>query len=135
MVSNTARYQGQIYMVHSEQGDRVTLRHPRAITPFEQVNVGTNFMPILLPGFVSLPKRDVDLLKSESVHPLPPVPSAGDLAVGARFRWGTSLAEWVILSIDGDVAKARQVSGWNQAMVFDVPLVEVSLLERKPSLN
>ena len=48
--------------------------------------------------------------------------------VGSRVKWGTSLAEWTVIALDGSEAKIRQTSGWAMAIVFDAPVAELRSL-------
>lgn len=122
-----ARHEGQIYLVVDSNDTHVTLKHPQAVGP-GVVNIAPNGHPLLVPGIVTIERRKADFFKNEPVQPLLPIPLKGGLQPGSRCRWGTSLSEWGVLSIDGATAKVRQCSGWNQAMIFDAPVAELTLL-------
>lgn len=126
-----ARYQGQLYLVESEAGDLITLRHPDYIGGDWVAVYLTAGAPIIHSARVTLHRRDCDFLKTEAVQPLPPIPITSGLQVGSRVRWGTSLAEWAVLSITDEQAQIRQVAGWAEALVWDAPISElVSLSDR-----
>ena len=114
-------------MVIGSSDTHVTLRHPQAIGP-GVVNIAPNGHPVLIPGIVTIERRKADFFKDEPVQPLLPIPLKGGLQPGSRCRWGTSLSEWSVLSIEGATAKVRQVAGINQAMIFDAPVAELTLL-------
>ncbi len=122
-----ARHDGQIYMIIGGDSSHVTLMHPNAVGA-GVVNVALNGPPALIPGMLTIERSKADFFKDEPVVPMPPIPFTAGLQVGSRCRWGTSLAEWVVLSIAGDTAKIRQCSGWNQAMIFDAPVSELIVL-------
>ena len=120
-----ARYQGQLYLVHSEQGDRINLLHPD-YTGGDWVPVYlTMGAPIVHRAKVTLNRKDCDFLKTEPVEPLPPIPLTSGLQVGSRVKWGTSLGEWAIASINGDMATIRQCSGWAMGVKFEAAISEL----------
>ena len=49
-------------------------------------------------------------------------------SVGQWVRWGTSLGDWVIESIKGDIGYIRQVSGWAMRQVFEAPIAELTAI-------
>ncbi len=127
-----ARHDGQIYMVIGSDSTHVTLMHPNAVGA-GVVNIALNGPPALIPGVLTIERAKADFFKDEPVVPMPPIPFSSGLQVGARCKWGTSLAEWVVLAVAGDAVKMRQVSGWNQAMIFDAPIAELMLLGDRAS--
>ena len=122
-----ARHEAQIYMVVGSNATHVTLMHPKATGP-GVVNVALNGPPLLVPGILTIERRKADFFRDEPIAPMLPIPIESGLQPGARCRWGTSLAEWTVLSIKSDIASVRQCSGWNQAMVFNAPVQELMLL-------
>ena len=120
-----ARYQGQLYLVESEQGDRITLRHPDYVGGDWIALYLTVGQPLIIPSTVRLHRKDCDFLKTEPVEPLPSIPLTSGLQIGSRVRWGTSLAEWAIVALSGDTATIRQTSGWAMGIPFDAPVSEL----------
>ena len=135
MSANTAPrwayHQSHIYQVVSSNNSHAILLHPSAAPGQDWVNIAPNGRPALIPALVRVALAQLDLCRGEpAIAPLPAEPSLPGLQVGSRCEWGTSLAEWVVLSITGDTAKIRQVKGYAQAMVFDAPVAELNLLNQ-----
>ena len=120
-----ARYQAQLYLIESEAGDRITLRHPEASGGDWVAVYLTMGAPMVHKAKVTLNRKDCDFLKTEPIQPLPPIPLTSGLQVGSRVKWGTSLGEWAITALDGDSATIRQCSGWAMAIPFDAPITEL----------
>lgn len=129
-----ARHEGQIYLVIGSSETHVQLKHPNATGP-GVVNVALNGHPLLVPGIVWVERRHADFFKDEPVRPLHPIPIRGGLQPGSRCRWGTSLAEWSVLNLDGDVANIRQVMGVSQSVIFAAPVAELKLLGQTAIAN
>lgn len=60
---------------------------------------------------------------------VPTSPPPPDLKVGAFVRWGSRLGSWVIVSVEGAIAKVRQVSDYASQWMQDAPLSELRVLE------
>lgn len=128
-----ARYQGQLYLVESESGDRITLRHHEASGGDWVAVYLTMGAPMVHKSLVTLNRRDCDFLKTEAIQPPPPIPLTDGLQVGSRVKWGTSLAEWAIVALSGDTATIRQTSGWAMGVSFEAPVTELSQVSKKIS--
>ena len=122
-----ARYRGQYYVILDANREQALIQHPNATGPYD-VNVGSATMPIMVLGMGWVNRSLLDIMRESPIAPLPPIPMQGGLQVGARCRWGSSLAEWSIIAIADEVAKIRQVSGWAEAIEFDAPVSELLLL-------
>lgn len=126
-----AYYQSHIYQVTSSGVSHAVLLHPQAAPGQTWVNIAPNGRPTLIPALVRVALAQLDLCKGEpAIAPLPAEPSTPGLQVGSRCAWGTSFAEWVVLSLVGDTAKVRQMKGYAQAMVLDAPVSELKLLNQ-----
>ncbi len=119
---NYCRYQAHIYQVEQRQTGRALIRLPGWLHA-EWANVSpAQGEPMLIPTLLWVKDSEVQFLPGVKVQPLPPIPASGVIEVGSRCTWGTSLATWAVLTIDGTVAKIRQDSGWAEAIVFDAPI-------------
>jgi hypothetical protein len=127
-----ANHQGQVYQVLDTNAIHVLILHPRA-TGVGSVNVALNGRPVLVPGLCWAAKEQCHFYPVEHVEALPPIPYSGGLQVGTRCRWGTSLGEWAVLAISGNMAKVRQVTGWAEAIIHDAPVAELRLLSTEVS--
>lgn len=122
---NYCRYQAHIYQVGQRQAGRVLIRFPGYLHD-EWANVSpAQGEPMLIPTLLWVKDSEVQFLPGVKVQPLPPILASDVIEVGSRCKWGTSLATWAVLTIDGTVAQIRQVSGWAEAIVFDAPVAEL----------
>lgn len=90
---------------------------------------------MLIPTLLWVQDSEVQFLPGVEIQALPAIPFEGGLKVGSRCKWGTSLAEWAVLSIAGAMAKVRQCSGWAEAIIWDAPISELVLLHRPMLLS
>ncbi|PZO47083.1 MAG: hypothetical protein DCF15_19515 [Phormidesmis priestleyi] len=122
---NYCRYRAHIYQVEQRQADKALIRLPGYLHA-EWANVSpAQGEPILIPTLLWVKASEVQFLPGVNVQALPPIPVSEAIEVGSRCKWGTSLAEWAVLAIEGATAQIRQVSGWAEAIVFDAPITEL----------
>lgn len=133
---NYCRYRAHIYQVDQRQADRALIRFPGYLHA-QWANVSpAQGEPMLIPTLLWVKASEVQFLPGVEVKPLPPIPFASGLQVGSRCRWGTSLGEWAVLTIEGPTAQIRQVSGWAEAVAVDAPIAELALLsDRTPDVR
>lgn len=119
------RYRAHIYQVDQRQSGRTLIRFPGYLHA-EWANVSpAQGEPMLIPTLLWVKDSEVQFLPGVKVQPLPPIAASDVIEVGSRCRWGTSLAEWAVLAIEGATAQIRQCSGWAEAIVFDTPIAEL----------
>ena len=120
-------YQARIYQVLQLTPNQALILYPGATGP-GAFNVAPNGPALLINGMLWVDRSLLQLMPSPTPERLPAIPTTPGLQVGSRCQWGTSLAEWAVLSIDGNIAKVRQVSGYAKAIVWDAPVGELVLL-------
>ena len=122
------RYQSHIYQCWQRTNEQALLTYPGHSAP-GWVNVSPALgEPLLLPAMAWVPVQLVQFFPSESIPALPSIPITPGIQIGSRVSWGTSLAEWAVIALNGSEAKIRQVSGWAAAIVFDAPVAELRSL-------
>jgi hypothetical protein len=129
-----ANHQGQVYQVLDSNATHVLILHPSA-TGEGYINVALNGPPVMVPGMTWAPKQACHFYPEEPIDALPPIPFTEGLQVGTRCRWGTSLGEWAVVALNGDIAKIRQVSGWAAALTFDAPVSELAIARASVPLD
>lgn len=124
------RYRAYIYQCWERTATEALLTFPGNNAP-GWVNVAPDAgPPLLMPAKLWVPLKRIQFF-SERLNPsLPPIPFTAEFQAGSRCNWGTSLAEWAVLAVSGETAKIRQVSGWARAVVFNVPVSELTLIDQ-----
>lgn len=123
-------YDSRWYQCWQRSADHALITYPGYYSEgWVNVSPAAGF-PLLIPAMAWVPLTQIQIFPSESAPALPPIPFTSGLQVGSRVRWGTSLAEWAVVTLDGDTALIRQVSGWASAVPFDAPVAELRLLSK-----